>query len=86
MKTMIDIFKTKMPEGMKIVNEKELNNRFKIEVQFLDVIVPTELSKQCSPGYESRYCKSILWSALAQIYLIKDDIPKVKEYLSKSHI
>lgn len=86
MKTMLDIFKSKMPEGMHVTKEKELNDRFKIKVQFLDVTISTELSKQCSPGYESRYCESILWSDLAQIYLIKDDIPKAKEYLSKSRI
>lgn len=83
-KTMLDIFKGKIPEGMCITKVKELSNRYKFDVEYLSTVSHAELFKSCTPGYEDSYCKRALNSALADIYFKLGFIEKAKEYLSKA--
>lgn len=83
-KTMLDIFKSKIPDGMELVKIKELSNRHKFDVEYLSTVSHTELFKSCTPGYENSYCERTLNSVLADIYFKLGYIEKAKEYLNKA--
>lgn len=58
MKTMLDILKERLPEGVEVVKVKSKASASQSEVWFVyqGMEGKTWLSKTCAPGYENKIC------------------------------
>ena len=83
-RTMLDILKERLPEGLEIIKVKENYNKYILSFKFEDQIVnKIELQKTCGYGYHNYNCDFTIKTAMSSIYLNKGNILKAKEWLDK---
>lgn len=83
MKTMLDIFKERLIEGLFITKVKEYHNKYVIECSFEGDKTNIDLWKTCQPGCEEIVCDRAVITAISTIYFNKGNFIKAKEWLDK---
>ena len=76
MKTMLDILKERLPEGLEIIRTKDLASGGKVRIWFRyqGYEVQEELQKTCAPGYSEKNCDFTINNAMLSISLKKGDV------------
>ena len=74
MKTMLDIMRERLIEGVQITKAKELPSKYQIVLSKDGLNYDTMLPKQCSPGMEESLVDRTIYSALASFALQQNDI------------
>ena len=82
-KTMLDVLKDRLFDGLEIVKVKEMNSRYTITFRFEGDEAKADLPKTCSPGAHNKVADSTIITAMSSIYLNRGDIAKAKECLNK---
>lgn len=82
---MLEILKTRLPEGLEIVKVKNRSGRSQIEILFrYDGIESTSwLYKTCTPGRENYVCDSVIFGVLAAVALKQNDLEKARHWMDK---
>lgn len=75
MKTMLDILKMRLPDGLEITQTKDRGNSSHVQVWFRYQGYETrgELQKTCAPGYAEQNCDYTISNAMMSIALKKGD-------------
>ncbi|MBQ9739716.1 MAG: hypothetical protein IJV91_02140 [Kiritimatiellae bacterium] len=76
MKTMLDILKERLPEGLEIVKVKDRSNASQIQVFFsYEGEESTNwISKTCAPGWEEKLCDRTIASTMLGYALDRKDL------------
>lgn len=85
---MLEIMKSRMPEGLEIVKVKNKTNASQIQIWFSydGMECVGWLPKTCTPKMENRVCDRTIFNAMAEFAMGKGDIAGAKEWLSKGII
>ena len=81
MKSMIDIFKKELQDGMEIVKCKEMANVYKITLSYDGMTGTCELSKMCAPNSEKSLCRKSIDTAISGMYINAGNIIEAKSWL-----
>lgn len=75
MKTMLDILKERLPNGLEITRSKDRRNSSQVEIWFRyqGYVTRGELQKVCAPGYAEKNCDFTINNAMLSIALKKGD-------------
>lgn len=82
-KTMLDVLKDRLIDGLEIVKVKETNNKYAITFRFEDNEAKAGLPKSCSPGAHNKVADSTIITVMSNIYIKCGDYTKAKEWLDK---
>lgn len=82
-RTMLDILKGRLIDGLEIVQVKETNSKYTITFLFEGDEAKADLPKSCSPGAHSAVADSAIITAMSTIYFHRRDFAKAKEWLDK---
>ena len=78
---MFEIMKDTLQDGMEIVNDRELSNKFKFCITYKGMQAPTELPKTTAPGCEVEVCKKAIDNAISTMYINAGNIEDAKKWL-----
>lgn len=81
MKSMIDIFKNELQDGMEIVKCKEMTNVYKITLSYDGMTGTCELSKMCVPNAEKSLCRKSIDTAISGMYINASNLTEAKLWL-----
>ena len=81
MKSMIDIFKKELQDGMEIVKCKEMANVYKITLSYDGMTGTCELSKMCAPNAEKSLCRKSIDTAISGMYINAGNLTEAKLWL-----
>ena len=81
MKSMIDIFKKELQDGMEIVKCKEMANVYKITLSYNGMTGTCELSKMCAPNAEKSLCRKSIDTAISSMYINAGNLTEAKLWL-----
>lgn len=81
MKNMFEIMKDTLQDGMEIVNDRELSNKFKFCITYKGMQAPTELPKATAPGCEVEVCKKAIDNAISTMYINAGNLEEAKKWL-----
>ena len=81
MKSMIDIFKKELQDGMEIVKCKEMANVYKITLSYDGMTGTCELSKMCAPNAEKSLCRKSIDTAISGMYINAGNLAEAKLWL-----
>ena len=81
MKSMIDIFKKELQDGMEIVKCKEMANVYKITLSYNGMTGTCELSKMCAPNAEKSLCRKSIDTAISGMYINAGNLTEAKLWL-----
>lgn len=81
MKSMIDIFKKELQDGMEIVKCKEMANVYKITLSYDGMTGTCELSKMCAPNAEKSLCRKSIDTAISGMYINAVNLTEAKLWL-----
>lgn len=81
MKSMIDIFKKELQDGMEIVKCKEMANVYKITLSYDGMTGACELSKMCAPNAEKSLCRKSIDTAISGMYINAGNLVEAKLWL-----
>ena len=82
MKSMIDIFKKELQDGMEIVKCKEMANVYKITLSYDGMTGTCELSKMCAPNAEKTLCRKSIDTAISGMYINAGNLTEAKLWLN----
>lgn len=82
-KTMLDILKARLIEGLNIKSVKENNTKYIIRFEYEGDETKAELSKSCVPGCQNDVADNCIITAMSTIYFNRGDYAKAKEWLDK---
>lgn len=82
-KTMLDVLKERLIEGLTISSVKETNSKFTIEFLFENEKVKADLPKSCAPGCHNDVADYTIVTAMSNLYMVRGDYVKAKEWLDK---
>ena len=82
-KTMLDILKGRLIDGLEIVKVKETNTKYTITFAFDGDKASAELPKSCSPTAHNEVADNTIITAMSSIYFNRGDYAKAKEWLDK---
>lgn len=87
MKTMLDILKERLPEGLEITKVQDRSNSRQVLVRFSYQGIETVgyLNKTCAPGHAERTCDLVICSTMLSIGLKKRDLNMVQEWADKQN-
>ena len=82
---MLEILKTRLPEGLKILKVKNQANRSQIEILF--EYEGTNgigwLYKTCAPGSENKICDYAICAVMANIEIQRNNLEAARAWLDK---
>ena len=81
MKSMIDIFKKELQDGMEIVKCKEMANVYKITLSYNGTTGTCELSKMCAPNAEKSLSRKSIDTAISGMYINAGNLTEAKLWL-----
>lgn len=81
MKSMVDIFKKELQDGMEIVKCKEMANVYKITLSYDGMTGTCELSKMCAPNAEKSLCRKSIDTAISGMYINAGNLTEAKLWL-----
>ena len=82
-KTMLDVLKERLIDGLEIVKVKETNSRYTITFHFDGDEGRADLPKSCSPGAHNAVADNAIITAISSIYFNRGEFAKAKEWLDK---
>lgn len=82
-KTMLDVLKDRLIDGLEIVKVKETNSKYTITFRFEDNEGKADLPKSCSPGAHNEVADATIITVMSSIYMKRGDYAKAKEWLDK---
>ena len=82
-KTMLDILKERLIEGLSIVSVKETNSKYSIEFQYEKDKVKADLPKSCAPECHNDVADNAIITAMSSLYFNRGNYAKAKEWLDK---
>ena len=81
MKSMIDVFKKELQDGMEIVKCKEMANVYKITLSYNGMTGTCELNKMCAPNTEKSLCRKSIDTAVSGMYINAGNLIEAKSWL-----
>ena len=82
-KTMLDILKERLIDGLTIKSVKETNSKYTIRFEFEGDEAKAELPKSCAPGCHNEVADNSIITAMSTIYFNRGNYVKAKEWLDK---
>lgn len=82
-KTMLDILKERLPDGLTIATVKETNSKYNIGFSFEVESAKAELPKSCAHGYHNEVADYTVITAMSNVYMSRGEYTKAKEWLDK---
>lgn len=84
---MLEIFKSRLPEGLEIKKIKDRSNANQMEIilSYEGTEVKTWLYKTCTPGKAEKNCDYSIYTSMAQVFFLKNDFEKVQYWLRKQN-
>lgn len=82
-KTMLDILKERLVEGLSIKSVKETNAKYTIRFEFEGDEVKADLPKSCAPGCHNEVADATIITAMSTIYCNRGDYVQAKQWLDK---
>lgn len=82
-KTMIDILKERLTEGLSIKSVKETNAKYTIRFEFEGDEAKVDLPKSCAPGCHNEVADATIITAMSTIYCNRGDYVQAKQWLDK---
>lgn len=79
---MMEILKGELKEGMEIIKEKELNNKFKYTLTYAGMTGEGELVKTCTPSMEKQVCRKSIDEVITGMYFSMNDYANAKYWLN----
>lgn len=85
MKTMLDILRERLPEGLEIikVHDKSGSSQIKVDFSYNGTETVGYLYKTCAPGQAERNCDFIIYSTMISIGLKNNDLYMAQEWMKK---
>lgn len=83
MKTMLDIMRERLIEGVEITKAKELPSKYNIVLSKDGLNYSTTLPKQCAPGMEEILVDKTIYSALSSYAIQRNDIVAARYWLDR---
>lgn len=80
---MLNVLKSRLIDGLKIISVKETNTKYKIKFKFEDDETTAELPKSCLPNCHNEVADYTIKTAMSTIYFNRGDYAKAKEWLDK---
>ena len=82
-KTMLNVLKRRLIDGLEIVEVKETNTKYKIKFAYEGDKATAELPKACLPKCHNEVADYTIKTAMSTIYFNRGDYAKAKEWLDK---
>lgn len=82
-KTMLDILKERLVEGLSIKSVKETNAKYTIHFEFEGDEAKADLPKSCAPGCHNEVADATIITAMSTIYCNRGDYVQAKQWLDK---
>lgn len=84
---MLEILKSRLPEGLKVVRVKDRVNASQLQLTFSynDTAAVGWLYKTCAPGFEKKYCDQTIASAMLSVALDLEDGKMAELWKKKLH-
>lgn len=83
MKTMLEVLKGRLPDGLAIQEAKEQTQQYQIQFARDGQTVIKYLPKTCTPGMAENLADTVIWSALAHLALKVGKIEEMGRWLDK---
>lgn len=83
--TMLEIFKSKLPEGVTVVKAVEKPSKWDVVIGDSQSTTSTSILKAYAPNAYDYAAESIVLTTMASLALNRGDIAEAKEWLDKSH-
>lgn len=83
MKTMLDVLKERLIDGLNIISVKEYSTKYTIEFEYEGGKAKADLQKSCLPNCEKEVADKTIISAISTIYFNRGDFQKAKQWLDK---
>lgn len=82
-RTMFDVLKSRLPEGLEIVRMKERPGKYLVWFSREGVEAYGELVKSCAPGANESVVDAVICNAMANIAIQKNDVQTAQLWLDK---
>lgn len=82
-KTMLDILRVRLIDGLSIKSLKETNTKYIICFELKGDEAKADLPKSCAPGCHNKVVDTTIITAMSTIYCNRGDYAKAKEWLDK---
>ena len=82
-KTVFDILKDRLIEGLSIKSVKETNTKFIIQFEYEGDVAKAELPKTCAPGFYNTVADHTIITAMSTIYFNRGDMNSANNWLDK---
>lgn len=83
--TMLEIFKSKLPEGVEVVKAKEKPSKWDVVIGDGQSTTATSILKAYAPNAYNHAAESIMMTVMASLALNRGDITEAKRWLDMSH-
>jgi hypothetical protein len=78
--TMLDVFKSRLPEGLTIAKATKRGGNYKLVLEYDGIQQPASLSTTCAPKQENIYCDFAIATAMMSIALKRTDLELCKQW------
>lgn len=82
-KTMLDVLKERLVEGLSVTKVKETNTKYTISFEYEGDVTKADLPKLCAPGCQNKVADSSIVTAMSTIYFNRGDYQTAKWWLDK---
>ena len=82
-RTMLDILKERLFDGLAIVSVKETNTKYTITFEYDESRAKAELPKSCNPNFCNEVADRTICTAMSTIYFNRGEFDKAQEWLDK---
>lgn len=82
-KTMLEILKERLIDGLKIKSVKETNTKYSIVFEYENDTAKADLPKSCAPNCEDKVADNSIITAMSTIYFNRGDFVNAKKWLDK---
>lgn len=83
--TMLEIFKSKLPEGVTVVKAVEKSSKWDVVIGDDWSTTATSILKAYAPNAYDRAAESIMLTTMASLALNRGNIAEAKDWLAKSY-
>lgn len=85
MKTMLEVMKERLPEGLTVVKTKQRSgsNQIAIDFNYKGMQIVGWLQNTCSPGMVEKNCDFTITSVMISFALLMNDMPLAMEWKAK---
>lgn len=84
MAEMLDVMKSRLPSGLKVIKVKEMASKYEVVFSYCGLETTGYLPKACAPGYQDRVSDRTIFNAMSAFAFERGDLEDAKKWIDRA--